>query len=25
MESALPAYDPAIHKEISHSFWIRRR
>jgi hypothetical protein len=25
VQSALPAYDPAIHKEISHSFWIRRR
>jgi hypothetical protein len=24
VQAALPAYDPAIHKEISHSFWIRR-
>jgi Methyltransferase domain len=25
VQSALPAYDPAVHREISHSFWIRRR
>lgn len=25
VRAALPAYDPSVHREISHSFWIRRR